>query len=147
MARQKEQEPVGAAVGIAIVALWFHIGLAVLAVLGAFTPDANVRTLSAFWALVGIAVVIGLQRRRPAAIVWGIVLSSLSYGIALGRNAGALSSALLILIPLIIAATKSPASERREPRAPRRAQRTAVWFPPAMDDPLLARLRPPRDWD
>lgn len=144
MAAQRAQEPMGGVISIAIVALWFHVGLAALEVLiAAFTPDPNLRFLSAVVGLAYTAVAIGLQRRRPVATVWGIVLSSLAYGIALGNRTAILSSQLLILVPLIVVATRPRGGDRREPGAPRKWPEP-VWFPPPMDDPLLARLRPPR---
>lgn len=151
MSRRSEPKPLGVAAGIALVALWFHVGLAALEVLsGGFTPDPNLRFLSGVAGLAYTAVAIGVQRRRPAAAVWGVALSALSCGIALGNRDTVLSSQLLVLIPLIIVATRPREPEHRTPRKPRpgRGERPqAVWFPGPMDDPVLARLRMPRDWD
>ena len=150
MARKRDQEPVGVAAGIAILALWFHVGLAALEVFfGTFTPDPNLRALSAADALAYTAIAIGLQRRSPAAAVWGVALSALSCGIALDNRNTVLSSQLLILIPLLIVATRPRETEHIEPpgKRRRRVRPEAVWFPAPMDDPILARLRPPRDWD
>ena len=138
------------AAGIAIVVLWFQVGVAALEVLfGALTPDPNLRFLSAVAGLVYAAIAIGLQRRSPAAAVWGVALSALSCGIGLGTGQGVLGSQLLILIPLLVVAIKPRRAVRLEPPQPSAHHREgpqAVWFPGPMDDPLLARLRLPRDW-
>jgi hypothetical protein len=150
MASDREQEPIGVAAAIAIVALWFHIGLATLEVLfAAFTPDPGVRFLSFVGGQAYVAVVIGVQRRRHAA-VWGVALSALFCGAAFGRGNTVFTSQLLVLIPLLVVATKPREPESHAPRKPRKRNRerpAAVWFPSPMDDPILARTRLPRDWD
>ena len=135
MSWQDREEPLGGAVIVALIGLWFAIGLAALeAFFAAFTPDPNLRFFSGLWGLADVAVAIGLQRRRRAAIWWGIGLSGFSYLIQLVTRHVILSTDLLIFVPLLIAAAQSHERERQ-------------WVPPPKS-PSLGRPRAPWDpWD
>lgn len=152
MAWKDEREPLGVAEGIALIALWFHIGVAGLEFgFASFTPNAHVRFLSVVGGLTYTAVAIGVQGGRPAAAVWGVALSALYSGVALGNGNTILTSQLFVLIPLLIVATRPRQAAPVDPRRPQeergRKGVEPVWFPGPMDDPILARLRLPHDWD
>lgn len=156
MAWQDREEPLGGAVIVALIGLWFAIGIAALeGLFAAFTPDPDLRFFSFLWGLAYTGVAIGLLRCSRGAVLWGIALSGFSYLILGITRHIVLSSDLLILIPLVweVSAGYMRAGEEKSsdpnwhPPRLRRARSEAEWFPPPMDDPLLARLRPPRDWD
>jgi len=99
-----DEQRLGTAMVIAIVALWFHValGLALTVAVGS-TPLGGPRVfLGLLWAAVYAAVAIGLQRRHPAARSWGIATTAVAYliGLAEGRF---ISTILIVLIALLIA--------------------------------------------
>jgi hypothetical protein len=113
----KREERLGAAMGFAIVAVWFHVALSLMFAVGyANTPGkGGLAFLAVLWGAAYVVVAIGLQRRHPDAKPWGIALSALACGMAFAQGEIGFSTQLLILAPLLWARPTGQRVQRYSP--------------------------------
>ena len=111
----EHRERLGAAMGIAIAAVWLHVALALVFAVayGSTAGKGALAFLSVLWGTAYVVVAIGLERRHPDARPWGIALSALACGMAFAPGQIALSTQWLILVPLLWARSPAPAGAPR----------------------------------
>jgi hypothetical protein len=102
----------------AIAALWFHVVLAVVFLLGVAGRVQQATAIVVLWVFLSViaysAIAIGLRQRVRGARLAGIVVVGVAYvsQLAAGRP---ISSLLLILIPLLLPGLPDPVTLGRRP--------------------------------